>query len=303
MANQYQSQIKSLVDAANGVLFGKEQQIKLAMAALFANGHLLINDLPGVGKTTLANLIARLFELDFQRIQFTSDLLPADITGVSIFNQKTSIFEFHPGPIFTQLVLADEINRATPKTQSALLEAMEENQVSIERETRQLPNPFFVIATQNPGEQAGTFMLPESQLDRFLLSIYLGYPDQVSERKMLKDRDPRLQLKEITSIISQADLLEIQGIVDQAHASDPLLDYLQEIIKFSRTHQKFYYGYSPRAGMGILRAAKAWAFIEGRDSVIPEDIQAIVPATLHHLRSNGGKIDSREDLLNHVAIP
>jgi MoxR-like ATPase len=303
MSHQYQRLIKDLISNSNEVLLGKEQIVKLALTALFANGHLLINDIPGVGKTTLANLIARLLGLEFQRIQFTSDLLPADIIGVSIFNQEKSVFEFHAGPVFAQLVLADEINRATPKTQSALLEAMEERQVSIDGKTRPLPNPFYVIATQNPKEQAGTFPLPESQLDRFLLSIELGYPDRDSERRMLQSSDPRLKLKTVQPQISRDVLGEIQQQVNKVHAADPLLDYLQGIIEFSRTNMRFINGYSPRAAMGILRAARAWAFIDGRDSVLPEDIQSIIPATVHHLRTSGGKINANEDILDHVAIP
>ena len=303
MSDHLQQKIASLISSGNKILLGKENKIKLAITALFANGHLLINDLPGVGKTTLANLIAKLFGLDFQRIQFTSDLLPADITGVSIFNQKSSSFEFHPGPVFAQLILADEINRATPKTQSALLEAMEENQVSIDGKTRPLPSPFFVVATQNPSEQAGTFPLPESQLDRFLLSIDLGYPNPQSERQMLEASDPRLQLQHIERILSPDDLFNIQQGVNQVHVADPLLDYLQAIIEFSRTHSRFITGYSPRAGMGILRAAKAWAFIENRNAVIPEDLQAIIPATLHHLRANAGVINAWDDILDKVVIP
>jgi MoxR-like ATPase len=303
MTDSIQLHISSLVSAGNRILLGKEEKIKLALAALFSNGHLLINDLPGVGKTTLAILISRLFGLEFQRIQFTSDLLPADITGVSIFNRNKNQFQFHPGPVFAQLVLADEINRATPKTQSALLEAMEEKQVSVDGKTRKLPEPFFVIATQNPTEQAGTFPLPESQLDRFLLSLELGYPDHRSERAMLKNTDPRSLLASVEPELSQGQLVEYQRVVENIHCADPLLDYVQSIIEFSRTSPRFLSGYSPRAGMGILRAAKSWAFINGRDAVIPEDVQAIIQATLQHLRVSGGKINAWEDILNQVAIP
>ncbi len=303
MSTKFQQHIDLLIKNANTVLLGKETKIKLALTAIFADGHLLINDIPGVGKTTLANLIAGLMGLKFQRIQFTSDLLPADITGVSIYSKANSKFEFHHGPIFAQLVLADEINRATPKTQSALLESMEDRQVTVEGVTHKLPTPFFVIATQNPSEQVGTFPLPESQLDRFLLSIDLGYPDQKSEREMLQHRDPRLLLNKIKPCISREILLEIQQSVNQIHCSEPLLDYLQAIIEFSRTHQRFLNGYSPRAAMGILRAAKAWSLIEGRDAVLPEDIQMIIPATLHHLNASTGKVKAEEDILNHVAIP
>lgn len=303
MSHPYQRHIDALITNGNRVLLGKESKIRLSLAALFANGHLLINDLPGVGKTMLANLVARMIGLDFQRIQFTSDLLPADITGVSVFNQPHSTFEFHPGPIFAHLILVDEINRATPKTQSALLEAMEENQVSIDGETRPLPSPFFVIATQNPAEQAGTFPLPESQLDRFLLSIELGYPDHQSERRMLQEQDPRITLNSMAPVIGKDDLSGIQQGVSRVHAAGPLLDYLQGIVEYSRTSQRFINGYSPRAAMGILRAAKAWAFIAGRDAVIPEDIQAIIPATLHHLHASAGKISASADILDNVAIP
>ena len=303
MTDPVQQEIASLLSAANRILLGKDDKIKLAVTALFSNGHLLINDLPGVGKTTLANLIARLFGLRFQRIQFTSDLLPADITGVSIFNRTNNRFEFHPGPVFAQLVLADEINRATPKTQSALLEAMEERQVSVDGKTRKLDAPFFVIATQNPTEQAGTFPLPESQLDRFLLSIDLGYPDRRSERAMLGNADPRRLLGSVETAIDKDKLVKFQESSERVHCADALLDYVQSIIEYSRTSPKFINGYSPRAAMGIVRAARSWAFIHGRDAVVPEDVQAIIPATLHHLRANGGKVNAWEDILNQVAIP
>ncbi len=273
------------------------------MATIFANGHLLLNDLPGVGKTTLANLLAKLFGLDFQRIQFTSDLLPADITGVSIFNQQTREFEFHSGPIFGQMILADEINRATPKTQSALLEAMEERQVSVERKTYILPKPFFVIATQNPNEQAGTFPLPESQLDRFMTSMDIGYPDHSSERLMLQNENPREKLGEIKPVVDISTLHEIQQAVANMHCSDALLDYLQAIIHFTRNSDQFTSGYSPRAAMALLALARSWSFIAGRKSVIPEDLQAVLPATVHHLRAVAGKINALEDILKRVAIP
>ncbi len=301
--NQHQQDIANLISQANQVLLGKETRIKLALSTLFANGHLLINDIPGVGKTTLANLIARLFGLQYQRIQFTSDLLPADVTGVSIFNPRNNEFEFHPGPVFGQIILVDEINRATPKSQSALLEAMEERQVSVEGKTWPLPSPFFVIATQNPMEHAGTFPLPESQLDRFMLSIDLGYPDHNSEREMLQKADPRLKLEKIQPVISAQSLAAIQDQVAQVYCSGALLDYLQALIEFSRHSEKFVTGYSPRAGMAILKAAKAWAFIAGRNAVIPEDIQVIIPSTVHHLRGTTSTIDAHQDLLKQVAIP
>ena len=302
-SNPGQEQITSLIQAAGKILLGKEHQIRLAVSGLLANGHLLINDIPGVGKTTLANLLARLFGLDFRRIQFTSDMLPADITGVSIFNQKEEKFVFHPGPIFGQLILADEINRASPKTQSALLEAMEEKQVSVEGKTWPLPKPFFVVATQNPQEHAGTFPLPESQLDRFMLSLDIGYPDRFYERQMLQSSDPREQLSRLTPVISSASLVELQHQVTQVHVSEPLLDYLQAIVNFSRTGSTLTSGYSPRAAMTLLAAARAWAYIDGRHAVIPEDLQTIIPATLHHLRKNTARADAHEDLLKHVPIP
>lgn len=296
-------QIQSLVRQAGQVLFGKEHQVRLALSTLLANGHLLINDIPGVGKTTLSSLLARLLDLDYQRIQFTSDMLPADITGVTVFNQSKGEFKFHPGPVFRQLVLADEINRASPKTQSALLEAMEEKQVSIDGKTLRLPKPFFVIATQNPQEHTGTFPLPESQLDRFMLSINLGYPDQSHERLMLQSADPRNKLETIDPVIPADDLLVIQNAVEQVHTSDALLDYLQAIVAFSRSGTTLTSGYSPRAAMSMLRASKAWAYIDGRHAVIPEDLQAIIPGTLHHLRSGAAQVDAHEDLLRHVPIP
>lgn len=303
MKDQLRQQIDLLLHTGNEVIFGKENRLKMALTAVFANGHLLINDLPGVGKTTLANLLSKLLGLNFQRIQFTSDLLPADITGVSIFNQSKSAFEFHPGPIFGQLILADEINRATPKSQSALLEAMEERQVSVEGKTWPLPDPFFVIATQNPQEQAGTFPLPESQLDRFMLSIDMGYPDRQSERFMLQNEDPRTKLNSIKPALSKDALLSIRQKVKEVHASEALLDYLQALVEFTRHNEKFITGYSPRAAMAILRAAKAWAYIDHRDAVLPEDIQSIITTSTHHLRSTNTTINATEDIIKHVAIP
>jgi MoxR-like ATPase len=274
--------------------------IRLAVSTLLANGHLLITDKPGVGKTTLANVLATLFGLDFKRIQFTSDLLPADITGVTIFDQANSVFTFHPGPIFTQLVLADEINRATPKCQSALLEAMEERQVTIDRQTHTLPKPFFVIATRNPGEQSGTFALPESQLDRFMLGISLGYPDRAAEREMLQHPDPRKKLGELRAVFDAPMLNAAQSQAQQITASPALLDYLQNILDYSRTNSAFYSGYSPRAGMSLLSAARGWALVHGRDHLLPEDIQAIVPFTGHHLVARDPGTDLCQQLLEHV---
>jgi len=303
VTNSYKQQIRELLDSGNRVLLGKESRLKLALAALFTNGHLLINDLPGVGKTTMAQLLSRLLDLNFQRIQFTSDLLPADITGVSIFNRETSKFEFHPGPIFGQVILADEINRATPKSQSALLEAMEERQISVEGKTWPLPAPFFVIATQNPMEQAGTFPLPESQLDRFTLCIDLGYPNRESERQMLQNEDPRLKLASTKPVLDSATLTEIQHQITRVHCSDALLDYLQAVVDFTRNSNRFITGYSPRAAMALLNVSRAWAFIDGRTSVLPEDIQKIIPSTVHHLRGSSGKINAMDDIIKNVAIP
>ena len=274
--------LDNIVQEAGRIILGKEQPIRLALTCILAGGHLLIEDLPGVGKTTLAHMLAKLLGLQYQRIQFTSDLLPADIIGVSVFDREEGLFHFHPGPIFSQIVLADEINRATPKAQSALLEAMEERQITAEGETRQLPEPFFVIATQNPAHQIGTFPLPESQLDRFLMRISLGYPDPDSERALLAGRDRREMLADIAPTLNPAQLKEIRGQVDQVHTSDALLDYCQDLLRFSRENPRFNHGLSPRAGLAILKSAKAWALLDGRFQVLPEDIQTILPATVSH---------------------
>ncbi len=266
----------------NEVILGKEQPLRLALTCLIARGHLLIEDQPGVGKTTLAHLLARVLGLDFQRIQFTSDMLPADILGVSVYDQNSASFKFHPGPVFSQLVLADEVNRATPKAQSALLEAMEEYQVTTEGETHPLPSPFFVIATQNPSNQIGTFQLPESQLDRFLMRLEIGYPDQIHEKELLKGKDRREILKELDATLSPTQLLAVQQAAPQVHVSDVLIDYLQKILNFSRHSPYYQHGLSPRAGIAILRCAQVWALLDSRDHLLPEDIQAILPATTNH---------------------
>ena len=271
-----------LLQTANTIISGKETQIKLAIACLLAKGHLLIEDIPGMGKTTLAHLLAKLFGLDYSRIQFTSDMLPADIIGISIFDKNTSEFRFHPGPVFSQLILADEINRATAKTQSALLEAMEEQQITMDGETYPLGNPFFVIATQNPQTQTGTFPLPESQLDRFLMRIVLGYPNRHTERGILIGADRRELLKSITPVFNTDQLTKMQQQIRTVHISSALLDYVQDILQFSRHSQHFLTGLSPRAGLALLRAAKAWAFIHNREMVIPDDIKAILPAIILH---------------------
>ncbi|MEH6529282.1 MAG: MoxR family ATPase [Porticoccus sp.] len=293
-----QKAVDQIVANVGKVLLGKQQQIKLSLACLFAQGHLLIEDLPGMGKTTLAHAFAKVLGLSYSRIQFTSDLLPADILGVSIYDRTKAQFEFHPGPIFNQLLLADEINRTTPKTQSALLEAMAEGQVTIEGDTRPLPDPFFVIATQNPITQAGTFPLPESQLDRFLMRIELGYPDPASEREMLSGVDPRKQLSSIPAVISTEQLLKIQQQVLQVKVSDSLVDYLQRLVQFTRDDPMFMSGLSPRGALATLQCARAWALIQGRQYVIPEDIQAVLPSVAgHRLRGSAESLGQSGEVL------
>ena len=267
------------------IVVGKDQQVRLALTCLLAGGHLLIDDVPGVGKTTLAHALALALGLKFNRVQFTSDLLPADVAGISVYEREKNGFVFHPGPIFTQVLLADEINRATPKTQSGLLEAMEERQVTADGVTRPLPEPFFVIATQNPAHQVGTFPLPESQLDRFLMCLSLGYPDAAAERALLMGEDRRAMLKTIAPVMRPEDLLDAQRSLRAIHASDKLIDYLQALAQASRSGKLFAEGLSPRAMLALLQAARAWAALEGRDHVIPEDIQALlVPVCAHRLR-------------------
>jgi len=275
-------QLHQVIHQAGTFILGKEHQLKLAVACLLARGHLLIEDLPGVGKTILSQVLAASLGLRFNRVQFTSDLLPADILGATIYERGSGSFTFHPGPIFSQVVLADEINRATPKTQSALLEAMEEHQVSIEGQTRPLPAPFFVIATQNPAYQIGTFPLPESQLDRFLMVISLGYPEKTVERALLAGRDRREMLEEITPVLQPGQLLDLQRQIQLVHTSDALIDYVQALLTFSRESPYFLTGLSPRAGLALLRAARAWALLEGRSHVIPEDVQIVLPHVAAH---------------------
>ncbi len=276
---------KLLDHAANeigSVLFGKERQVRLALCCLLSRGHLLLEDLPGMGKTTLSHALAKVLGLQYRRVQFTSDLLPGDILGASIFDRQTNQFKFLPGPIFTQVLLADEINRSTPKTQSALLEAMAEQQVTIDGETRALPQPFFVIATQNPLTQAGTFALPESQLDRFLMRLSLGYPDPVAERRLLSGEDSLRQLQEIRQCLTPEQLQKLQNAVDGVHASGQLLDYVQRLIAYTRTEPGFEFGLSPRGALALLRAAKAWALMNGRGHVVPEDVQTVLPPVVEH---------------------
>jgi len=274
--------LDKVVATIGEIILGKEHIIRQALTCLIARGHLLIEDLPGVGKTTLAHVLARALGLQFHRIQFTSDMLPADILGVSVYDQQAAAFTFHPGPIFSQLVLADEVNRATPKAQSALLEAMEEYQVTTEGETHALPAPFFVIATQNPANQIGTFPLPESQLDRFLMRLQLGYPDGEAERELLKGRDRRELLRDMQPVMEPAELLAVQARVPAVHASDALIDYLQALLAFTRESPLYRNGLSPRAGLALLRGAQAWALLAGRDHVLPEDLQAVLPAVANH---------------------
>jgi MoxR-like ATPase len=299
--------VARVIAAAGGIILGKETQIRLALACALARGHLLIEDLPGVGKTTLAHVLAKSLGLQFQRIQFTSDMLPADIIGVSVFDRESGGFTFHPGPVFAQVILADEVNRATPKAQSALLEAMEEHQVTAEGETRKLPEPFFVIATQNPAEQVGTFPLPESQLDRFLMRIELGYPDRDAERALLLGQDRRDLLAELEPSMTPADLVELQAAVARIHVAPALLDYVQAIVEHTRRSPDYATGLSPRAALALVASARAWAMIEGRDKVIPEDVQAVLAGVAtHRLRPahhGGGKMDIGAKLLAAVPIP
>jgi MoxR-like ATPase len=274
--------LERAVAGLNGIILGKENQVRLCLACLLARGHLLIEDIPGVGKTTLAHALARTLGLSYQRIQFTSDLLPADIVGVSVFDQESGQFRFHRGPVFAQLVLADEVNRATPKAQSALLEAMEEHQVTADGQTYPLNEPFFVIATQNPVYQVGTFPLPESQLDRFLMRIELGYPSPALERQLLLGRDRRDLLVDLEPSITPQHLLRLQAEVPKVHASDALLDYVQSIARYTRQAQEFEAGISPRAVIALLRAAQAWAYMHGHTGVLPDDVQAVLPAVVGH---------------------
>ncbi len=282
LLNNHSATVQAAIAQVSRIILGKDHQIKLALACLIARGHVLIEDLPGVGKTTLAQTLAQVLGLEFKRIQFTSDLLPADVLGVSIYQRNSGGFSFHPGPIFSQLILADEINRATPKTQSALLEAMEEQQVTTEGETRVLPHPFFVIATQNPTYQAGTYPLPESQLDRFLMRIHLGYPDYQAERELLKGSDRRVMVSAINPCLDGETLVEIQQVATKVKVSDALLDYLQAILGFTRRSGCYLHGLSPRAGVALVRSAQAWALLNGQDHVLPEDLQAVLPAVAAH---------------------
>ena len=301
------SAVLQVIESACAIVLGKEAQIRLALACVLARGHLLIEDLPGVGKTTLAQVLARTLGLDFHRIQFTSDMLPADIIGVSIYERENGSFKFHPGPIFAQVILADEVNRATPKTQSALLEAMEEHQVTAEGETRRLPEPFFVIATQNPTEQVGTFPLPESQLDRFLMRIELGYPGRDAERALLAGVDRRELVAALQPGLTPAELTALQAEAARVHVAPALLDYVQALVEHTRRSSDYVAGLSPRAALALVHSARAWAFIEGRDKVIPEDVQAVLPGVAaHRLRpahDANRRVDIGAQLIAAVPIP
>ena len=303
------SQLDQVIEQAGNIIVGKEQTLRLALTCLLAGGHLLVEDLPGVGKTTLAHTLARLLGLQYQRIQFTSDLLPADIIGVSVYHRGEESFRFHPGPVFSQLLLADEINRATPKAQSALLEAMEERQVTTDGQTLPLPEPFFVIATQNPAHQIGTFPLPESQLDRFLMRLSIGYPNPQAERVLLAGQDRRRLLEQVEPCLDLPRLRQLQQEVEKIHVAAALFDYIQALLAFSRSNPRFNHGLSPRAGLALVNSARAWALQAGRREVLPEDVQAVlIPTVGHRLHSSGDTaIDEGESLarflLESVPLP
>ena len=293
--------LNPILEQLNRVILGKPHQVKLAVVCLLAKGHLLIEDLPGMGKTTLGQAIAKVFGLEFQRVQFTSDILPGDIVGANIYDRDKGQFEFHPGPIFAQLVLADEINRASPKAQSALLEAMEEQQVTIEGQTYPLPQPFFVIATQNPSYQIGTYSLPESQLDRFLFRIQLGYPEADFEKTLLRGDSGRVQMGHLKTLLELTELNKIQEIVQTVSLSDHLLNYVMELINATRQSPDFAHGLSPRGGLALISAAKAWAFLDNRDYVLPEDVQKVfVPTVAHRLQSVKTSTEKIEVLVEQI---
>lgn len=301
-------EIQQIIGEIGKIILGKEREIGLMIICLLAKGHLLIEDIPGVGKTTLAQALARIIGLDFSRIQFTSDILPADILGVSIFDKDKQTFRFHAGPVFSQVLLADELNRATPRTQSALLEAMEEQQVSVDGKTYPLPQPFFVIATQNQRFHVGTFPLPESQLDRFLMRLHLGYPTAAAERELLTGENRQLLIRKIDPIISPVRLLEMQSEVSGIHVSGPILDYIQEILSASRSQSQKYLGLSPRGGILLVRASQAAALCAGRSMVIPEDVQMVSGAVLEHrLDPEGSKVKgsgyrATESLMEEIPV-
>jgi len=304
-AQELLTKLSVALDQINDIILGKEQQLKLAFTCLIAKGHLLIEDLPGMGKTTLSHALANVLGLSYNRVQFTSDLLPSDVLGVTIFNRDENNFEFHKGPIFSQVVLADEINRASPKTQSALLEAMEEYQVTIEGTSHSLPSPFFVIATQNPMSQAGTYPLPESQLDRFLMRLTLGYPPAEAERELLKGNNRRSMATQLNAVLSPKELLALQSLVSKVTVSDALLDYVQRLVAFSRESNDIAVGLSPRGSLSLLRSAQAWALIEGRSYVTPDDIQAVLAAVVDHRVVASGAVSQYKTsalMLDQVAV-
>ena len=302
------AQLTRLIDQISTIIVGKRPQIEDCVACLLAGGHLLIEDVPGVGKTTLAHALAVSLGLRFSRVQFTADLMPSDLIGVSVYERSKEAFVFHPGPVFAQVLLADEINRAGPKTQSALLEAMEEQQVSVEGETRALPRPFFVIATQNPTDQLGTYPLPESQLDRFLMCLTLGYPDRASERALLAGHDRREAIQGLQAVMTPEELVLAQKAVLAVHASDALLDYLQTLIAATRSGAWFVEGLSPRAGIAVLRAAKAHALLAERDYVAPDDVQAILAQSAAHrlvpvAGAGRGRVEQVRAMVEAVPLP
>ncbi len=304
----YRQSLDDVRKTLNKIILGKPVQVDLAICCLFAKGHLLIEDLPGVGKTTMALALARVFDLDFQRIQFTSDLLPADILGVSIFDSQTQHFNFHKGAVFSQCLLADEINRTTPKTQSALLEAMEEYQVSVDGDTHKLPEPFYVVATQNPLDQSGTYPLPESQLDRFMMRIELGYPDQEAEMNLYLGASARELIHSIKPVMSSDLVREIQSVCQKIHVSEPLVKYVQTLINATRQSHLFIYGLSPRAGLAIVQASKSWAFLHYRNYVEPDDVKLVFHAIAAHrlipLEENSkGAAGILSKILEETAIP
>ena len=306
--NAPQQKISALINQLTTVIVGKDAQIRDCVTCLLAGGHLLIEDVPGVGKTTLAHALARTFGLQFARVQFTSDLMPSDLMGVSVFERSRDGFVFHPGPLFTQVLLADEINRASPKTQSALLEAMEEQQVSVEGETRPLPQPFFVIATQNPHDQLGTHALPESQLDRFLMRIHLGYPSRDAERHLLLGEDRRQVLEKLPALLREGEFAALQAAAQAVAAAPAVLDYLQDLVDATRNGRWFVQGLSPRAALAILRAAKARALVDGRSYVAPDDIAAILPQTASHRlvatgQSGRGSAEQLRALIDATPLP
>ena len=295
--------------ALNKIILGKDAQVSLALSCLLARGHLLIEDLPGLGKTTLAQSLARVLGLSFNRIQFTSDLLPADILGVSVFRQQTGAFEFQPGPVFAELVLADEVNRATPKAQSALLEAMEEQQVSVDGTTRRLPNPFFVVATQNPADQIGTFPLPESQLDRFLMRIEIGYPNEASERELITGEDRRALLAGVEAMAGPTEIVALQSDIRKLRMNEPLVDYIQALVRHTRESPDIAVGLSPRGAQALASAARAHAYVERHSGVFPDDVQAVFEAVVAHRLKPAANASHRapqelaRHVLNAVAIP